>query len=96
MAPCLLQSSCCACRKCQGPLRLLPADKNASPAHCLPPAAVKGLCLLTMKPMIYAANVTEEDLASQGDNNKHVQALRKKAAEEDCDVVVVSAQVSPT
>lgn len=43
--------------------------------------------------MIYAANVAEEDLADQGATNTHVQALRKKASEESCDVVVVSAQV---
>lgn len=29
-------------------------------------ALVKGLQLLTMKPMIYAANVSEGDLADQG------------------------------
>ena len=59
----------------------------------MPRAAVKGLCLLTMKPMIYAANVAEEDLADHGATNSHVQALRAKAAGENCDVVVVSAQV---
>ena len=38
-------------------------------------AALKlaGLGLLTMKPMIYAANVCEEDLGNQGANNVHVQ-----------------------
>lgn len=56
-------------------------------------ALVKVLCLLTKKPMIYAANVSEEDLASQGADNVHVQALRQKADEEGSDVVVVSAQV---
>lgn len=56
-------------------------------------AAVKGLGLLTLKPLIYAANVTEDDLADQGANNKHVQALRKRAAEEGVSVVVVSARV---
>ncbi|WPT13175.1 Ribosome-binding ATPase YchF [Picochlorum sp. SENEW3] len=54
---------------------------------------VKVLCLLTKKPMIYAANVGEEDLANQGADNVHVQALKKKAAAEGSDVVVVSAQV---
>ncbi len=46
-----------------------------------------------MKPMVYAANVAEGDLASQGESNVHVQSLRKKAAGESCDVVVISAQV---
>ena len=54
---------------------------------------VRGLQLLTMKPMIYAANVAEADLADQGAGNAYVQALRRKAAEESCEVIIVSAQV---
>lgn len=54
---------------------------------------VKGLQLLTMKPMIYAANVSESDLADQGSSNHHVKALREKAAQENCEVIIVSAQV---
>eukprot|EP00899_Mesostigma_viride_P022487 jgi/Mesvir1/3422/Mv11924-RA.1 len=54
---------------------------------------IKPLCLLTAKPMLYAANVPEEDLADQAASNKFVQALRKKAEQDKCDVVVVSAQV---
>lgn len=54
---------------------------------------VKGLGLLTLKPLIYAANVGEDDLGNHGANNMHVQALRKRAAEENCEVVVVSAKV---
>ncbi|PRW39192.1 obg-like ATPase 1 [Chlorella sorokiniana] len=53
---------------------------------------VRGLCLLTAKPMVYAANVAEDDLASPADN-KYVQQLQAKAAEEGSGVVVVSAQV---
>jgi ribosome-binding ATPase YchF (GTP1/OBG family) len=58
-----------------------------------PPNAVRGLYLLTAKPMIYAANVAEDDLAGGAPNNPHVAALRAKAAEEGSDVVVMSAQV---
>lgn len=36
--------------------------------------------------MIYAANVPEDDLADAGANNKHVQALRARAAEEGVQV----------
>ena len=54
---------------------------------------VKNLCLLTMKPLVYAANVTEDDLADGGANNLHVQAIKGKAAAEGCDVIIVSAQV---
>jgi hypothetical protein len=55
--------------------------------------AIKNLGLLTLKPLIYAANVSEDDLGNQGANNVHVQALRKRAAEEGAEVVVVSAKV---
>ncbi|KAL4856404.1 Ribosome-binding ATPase YchF [Chlorella vulgaris] len=53
---------------------------------------VRALYLLTAKPMVYAANVAEDDLAAP-DANKHVVALRQKAEEEGSGVVVVSAQV---
>ena len=36
-------------------------------------AAVKSLYLLTMKPLIYAANVAEDMLADLGATDKHVQ-----------------------
>ena len=54
---------------------------------------IRGLFLLTMKPVTYAANVAEDDLADQGASNSHVAALRAKAAEEGRQVVIVSAQV---
>ncbi len=53
------------------------------------------LQLLTMKPLTYAANVGEGDLMDSGQSNTQVQALKKKALEENCEVVVVSAQVEP-
>jgi ribosome-binding ATPase YchF (GTP1/OBG family) len=46
-----------------------------------------------MKPMVYAANVAEDDLAGAAEDNAFVAALRKKAAEEGCDVIIISAQV---
>ncbi len=49
--------------------------------------------LLTAKPVIFAANVTEEDLPDDGVNNQGVQALREYAAEENCEVFVVCAQI---
>jgi len=52
--------------------------------------AVKGLNLLTLKPVIYACNVADDDLAS---GNAHVDAVRAKAAATGEAVVVVSAQV---
>ena len=55
--------------------------------------AVRVLQLLTQKPLTYAANVGEGDLTDDGESNSQVQALKKKALEENCEVVVVSAQV---
>jgi len=54
---------------------------------------IKNLNLLTAKPLCYAANVCEEDLADAGAANEYVKALRGKAAEENCEVVIISAQV---
>lgn len=56
-------------------------------------SVVRNLQLLTHKPLTYAANVGEADLADQGQSNPQVQALQQKAKEEKCEVVVVSAQV---
>lgn len=55
---------------------------------------VKHLCLLTAKPLIYAANVAEEDLADPS-GNTHVAAVRQVAQAQGAEVVVVSAQVRP-
>ncbi len=50
------------------------------------------LGLLTAKPVIFAANVKDEDLADDGAGNTHVQAVRKWAAENASEVFVISAQ----
>ncbi|MGA9379163.1 MAG: redox-regulated ATPase YchF [Phormidium sp.] len=52
--------------------------------------AIKGLGLLTNKPIIYAANVSEDDLAS---GNEYVEKVREIASQENAQVVIVSAQV---
>ncbi|AOX02448.1 redox-regulated ATPase YchF [Moorena producens PAL-8-15-08-1] len=52
--------------------------------------SVMQLGLLTSKPVIYAANVSEDDLAT---GNDWVEQVRQIAAKEDAQVVVVSAQV---
>ena len=36
--------------------------------------------LLTAKPVIYAANVTEEDLRDDGESNEYVKAVKEIAA----------------
>lgn len=53
---------------------------------------MRGLYLLTMKPVTYAANVGEADLANLGATNPFVAALKLRAQEEGRDVVIVSAQ----
>ena len=49
--------------------------------------------LLTAKPTIYAANVSEDDLADDGANNAHVKAVRAQAASEGSEVFVICAQI---
>lgn len=49
--------------------------------------------LLTGKPVIFAANVAEEDLANDGADNVHVQAVKKFAEESGSEVFVICAQI---
>ena len=49
--------------------------------------------LLTAKPVIYAANVAEGDMADDGANNKHVAAVRELAKAENSEVFVVCAEM---
>jgi hypothetical protein len=56
-------------------------------------AIVESLDLLTWKPVIFAANVTEDDLADDGASNPHVQAVRQFAATHDSGVFVVCAKI---
>ncbi len=51
------------------------------------------LNLLTAKPVIYAANVGEEDLADDGANNSGVAAVRGYAEETGSEVFVICAQI---
>jgi ribosome-binding ATPase len=51
---------------------------------------IKNLGLLSRKPIIYAANVSEDDLAT---GNAWVESVRAIAARENAKVVIVSAQV---
>nr|AFK42560.1 unknown [Medicago truncatula] len=54
--------------------------------------SVKQLCLLTMKPIIYVANVAESDLAD-ATNNDYVTGVKNVASELQSGVVTISAQV---
>ncbi|QNO15509.1 redox-regulated ATPase YchF [Alkalicella caledoniensis] len=54
---------------------------------------VKSFNLLSSKPIIYVANVSEDDLMDDGNTNPHVGTVREFASTEDAEVVVVSAQI---
>ena len=49
--------------------------------------------LLTSKPVIYAANVDEADLADDGASNEQVQRVRAHAAEQGEEVFVICARI---
>jgi GTP-binding protein YchF len=49
--------------------------------------------LLTYKPVIYAANVKEEDLVDDGSNNSNVTVVREFAKAEKSEVFVICAQI---
>ncbi|MCD8149514.1 MAG: redox-regulated ATPase YchF [Clostridiales bacterium] len=49
--------------------------------------------LLTAKPVIYAANVSENDLADDGASNAFVQSVRELAAEEGSEVFALCASI---
>lgn len=53
---------------------------------------LKELHLLTMKPVLYVANVSEEEVADAS-ANPHVQAVIKYAAGEGAEVITVSAKM---
>lgn len=77
--------------------RIQPVLMDGKPARSvtlsdLEKDAVKHLCLLTMKPVIYVANVAESELADPG-NNSYVQEVTKLASDLQSGVVTVSAQV---
>ena len=53
----------------------------------------QGYNLLTDKPVIFAANVAEDDLADDGEHNEGVKAVREYAAAEGFEVFVICAQI---
>lgn len=77
--------------------RIQQALLDGKPARSVPLTdfekdAIKHLCLLTMKPVIYVANVAESDLAVP-ENNPHVKDVMHLASELQSGIVTVSAQV---
>ena len=56
-------------------------------------ALLESFNLLTYKPVIYAANVSEDDLADDGASNPFVGEVREFAAKEGSEVFVICAQI---
>ena len=56
-------------------------------------AFVDSLNLLTWKPVIFAANVSEDDVADDAASNPYVQKVREFAKENGCEVFVICAQI---
>jgi len=54
---------------------------------------VKSFNLLSSKPIIYVANVSEGDLADDGNSNEYVATVREFAKTEGSEVVVICAQI---
>ena len=52
---------------------------------------IKNFSFLTAKPVIYVANISDEDLVSGG--NKYVDAIKEYAQKEDSNVVTISAKI---
>jgi ribosome-binding ATPase len=80
-------------RTCATRPRCWPPSSSTSATFVWPDgqrAFRRELSLLTDKPVLYAANVGEDDLP---DGNAHVDVVRGIAATQDAEVVVISAQV---
>lgn len=78
-------------------LKLKEAFENEKPARSVElteeeQKIVYGLHLLTMKPVLYVANVSEEDLLSEEDNEL-VKKIKDFAANEKSEVIVVCAKI---
>lgn len=54
--------------------------------------AIQHMSLLTLKPILYVANVSEDDVAS-GEENAFVKQVRELAEKEGSEVVVISARI---
>ena len=52
---------------------------------------VKSFQLLTMKPIIYMANISEEEIVNE--ENKYVKVVREYASKENAEVIVLCAKI---
>lgn len=56
-------------------------------------AIVKGLFLITSKPILYVANISEDDLISENSENAFVKAVKEYAKEENSEVITICAKI---
>ncbi|MFT4445261.1 redox-regulated ATPase YchF [Parvimonas sp. G1967] len=54
---------------------------------------LKNFSLLSVKPIIYVANVNEDDMLDEGKSNEYVKVLDDFAKNENSGIVVISAQI---
>lgn len=78
-------------------LKIREALENEQPARSVEltedeAKVIKGLHLLTIKPMLYVANVAEDEVATANDN-KYVQQVRAFAAKEGAQVITICAKI---
>ncbi len=78
-------------------VQLKDAFENEQPARALEfteeqMKVVKGMHLLTSKPVLYVANVSEDDVADPS-SNEYVQVVREFAQKDNAEVIVVCAKI---
>lgn len=56
-------------------------------------AMMREVALLTMKPVLYVANVSEQDFADGIETNKYVQQVEQYASGENSQVIAISARI---
>lgn len=78
-------NKCKECLENEKSLRTLKLDDTES-------QILKGFFLLTSKPVIYAANISENDIGSQQDN-EFVKQVKEQASNEGAEVIVLSAKI---
>jgi len=67
------------------PIRMLDFDKEDE-------AFVKGLNLLSKKPVLYAANISEEDIINKNEN-EHLLKLKEHAKKEDSGIITICGKI---
>ena len=76
-------------------MKVLEEGKSARTMELTPEEEemVQGMNLMSFKPIIYAANINENDLLEDGHANPHVEAVRKFAETENAEVITFCAKI---